>query len=307
MDQMPAGLRDHLRVPEELFNVQTRVFGRYHVTNPQQFFRNDDLWTVPTGTTSEQTLPSEAYYVVMRMPGETSAEFLLLQPMVPVNRPNMIAWIAARNDAPNYGATRVYRFPAESTVFGPTQIEARIDQDPIISQQVSLWNQSGSKVIRGNLIVIPLGQSLIYLQPVYLQSTATSFPAFQRIVVATTRNVAWGPTLGEAMGLLLRAEAGANGPTPSPTPSPSPGPSASPGTTPVPTPSSGPVEPLPADVPGLIAYAKLHFDLAQTALRAGDFARYGEEIGRVQAALDRLDALGPGLGLAPGASASPAP
>jgi uncharacterized protein len=304
-DQMPADLRDHLRVPEEFFNVQTRVFGRYHVTDPQQFFRNDDLWTVPTGTTSDQTLPSEAYYVVMRMPGESSAEFLLLQPMVPTNRPNMIAWIAARNDAPNYGSTRVYRFPAESTVFGPQQIEARIDQDPIISQQVSLWNQSGSKVIRGNLIVVPLGQSLIYLQPVYLQSTAVSFPEFQRIVVASPRNVVWGSTLGEAIGLLLRAESGEGGPTPTPTPSP--GPSPTPGSSPGPTPSSGPVEPLPTDVPGLIAYANLHFDLAQTALRAGDFARYGVEIARVQAALDRLDELAPGLGLAPGASASPAP
>ena len=305
IDQMPTGLRDHLRVPEELFNVQTRVFGRYHVTDPQQFFRNDDLWTVPTGTTSDQTLPSEAYYVVMRMPGETNAEFLLLQPMVPVNRPNMIAWVAARNDAPNYGATRVYRFPAETTVFGPTQIEARIDQDPIISQQVSLWNQSGSKVIRGNLIVIPLGQSLIYLQPVYLQSTATSFPEFQRIVVASTRNVVWGPTLGESIALLLKAEAGEGGPTPTPTPSP--GPSPTPGASPTPTPSGGPVEPLPTDLAGLITYAKLHSDLAEAALRDGDFARYGEEWARVKAALDRLDALAPGLGLAPGASASPAP
>jgi uncharacterized membrane protein (UPF0182 family) len=238
------------------------------------------------------------------MTGESSAEFLLLQPMVPVNRPNMIAWVAARNDAPNYGATRVYRFPADTTVFGPVQIEGRIDQDPIISQQISLWNQSGSKVIRGNLIVVPLGQSLIYLQPVYLQSTAVSFPEFQRIVVASTRNVVWGPTLGGAIELLLRAEANSSG---LPPPPPSPGPSPSPGASPTPTPSSGPVEPLPADVAGLIAYANLHFDQAQAALRAGDFARYGEEIARVQAALDRLDQLAPGLGLAPGASPSPAP
>jgi uncharacterized membrane protein (UPF0182 family) len=225
--------------------------------------------------------------------------------MVPSGRPNMIAWIAARMDAPNYGATRVYRFPAESTVFGPVQIEGRIDQDPIISQQVSLWNQSGSKVIRGNLIVVPLGESLIYLQPVYLQSTAVSFPEFQRIVVASTRNVVWGPTLGGAIDLLLRAEADNSGPIP--TPSPTPGPSPAPGASPTPTPSSGPVEPLPPDIPGLISYAKRHFDLAQAALRNGDFARYGEEIALVEAALDRLDALAPGPGLAPGASASPAP
>jgi uncharacterized membrane protein (UPF0182 family) len=307
MSALPSDLLPHLRVPEELFNVQTRMFGRYHVTNAQQFFRNDDLWTVPTGTTSEQTLPSEAYYVVMRMPGEAESEFLLLQPMVPNLRPNMISWIAARNDAPNYGATRVYRFPADSTVFGPAQIEARIDQDPIISQQVSLWNQSGSKVIRGNLIVVPLGESIIYLQPVYLQSTGVSFPEFQRIVVASPRNVVWAPTLGTAIDLLLQAEANNGGPTPTPTPTPgpSPGPGASP--TPAPTPSSGPTEPLPSDVAGLIAYANDHFDRAQAALRAGDFATYGDEIARVKAALDRLDELAPELGLSPGASPSPAP
>jgi uncharacterized protein len=308
ISSMPADLQAHLRVPEELFNVQTRMFGRYHVTNSQQFFRNDDLWTVPTGQTSEQTLPSEAYYVVMRMPGEDSSEFLLLQPMVPVNRPNMIAWVAARNDAPNYGVTRVYRFPADSTVFGPAQIEARIDQDPIISQQISLWNQSGSKVIRGNLIVVPLGDSIIYLQPVYLQSTGVSFPEFQRIVVASPRNVVWAPTLGTAVDLLLKAEANGT-PTPSGSPGTSPGPGPTPGPTPTPTPvpSSGPVEPLPADVVGLIRYAKQHFDIAQAALRNGDFATYGDEMALVQAALDRLDALAPGLGLSPIASPSAAP
>ena len=233
IDQMPADLQRHLRVPEQLFNVQTAMFGRYHVTDPQQFFRADDLWTVPTSTGNEQTLPSEAYYVIMRMPGEAKAEFLLLQPMVPVNRPNMIAWVAARNDAPNYGTTRVYRFPAETTVLGPTQIEARIDQDPIISQQISLWNQSGSAVIRGNLIVVPIGDSIIYFQPVYLKSTSLAFPQFQRIVVASTRNVVWAPTLGGAVDLLLAAEArGGRRRRRRPPPSPSPGASPTPAPTP---------------------------------------------------------------------------
>ena len=308
ISEMPLDLLRHVRVPEQLFNVQTAMFGRYHVTDPQQFFRADDLWTVPSSTGNEQTLPSEAYYVVMRMPGESQAEFLLLQPMVPTNRPNMIAWIAARNDAPNYGTTRVYRFPAETTVFGPAQIEARIDQDPIISQQVSLWNQSGSSVIRGNLIVVPLGDSIIYLQPVYLKSTSVSFPEFQRIVVASTHNVVWGPTLSSAIDLLLRAEAGES-PSPSPTPAPSPSPGASPTPAPTPGPSGSPgtIEPLPNDVPGLIAYANRHYDLAQTALRAGDFAGYGRETAMVKAALDKLDQLAPSVGLpslAP--SASPA-
>jgi len=306
LDAMPSDLRAHVRVPEELFNVQTRVFGRYHVTNTLQFFRKDDLWTVPTGTSSEQTLPSQAYYVEMHLPGESGVEFLLLQPMVPTSRPNMIAWVAARNDGAAYGTALVYRFPADTTIFGPVQIEARIDQDPIISAQVSLWNQSGSKVIRGNLIVLPLDNALIYLQPVYLQSTGSAFPAFTRIVVASPRQVVWANTLGEALRLLLAAEAGSPAPSPVPTPGPSPGPSSTPGPSVSPRPTPGPD--LPSDIPGLIEYANHHFELAQAALRNGDFALYGAEMALVQAALQRLEVLAPGLATpGAGASASPAP
>jgi Uncharacterized conserved protein len=177
------------------------MFGRYHVTDTQQFFRTDDLWTVPAQS-SEQTLPSEAYYVVMRLPGDTGVEFLLLQPMVPTSRPNMIAWIAARMDGSNYGATQVYRFPADTTIFGPAQIEARIDQDPTISAQMTLWNQSGSTVVRGSLIVVPINDSLIYLQPVYLQSTGSAFPEFKRIVVASPRQVVWSDSLGDRKSVV---------------------------------------------------------------------------------------------------------
>jgi uncharacterized protein len=292
ISEMPADLAAHIRVPEEGFNVQTRMYGRYHVRDPRTFFQNDDLWTVPTGQPNEQTLPSEAYYVIMRMPGEPEAEFLLLQPMVPRGRPNMIAWVAARSDAPNYGAVRVYNFPADTTVFGPAQIEARIDQDPEISAQVTLWNQSGSQVIRGNLIVVPIGDSLLYLQPVYLQSTGSSFPEFQRIIVASPTEVVWAPTLGESLRLLLQAQ-GEPGPGPSepPTPSPTPGPTPSGG--PEPTPSVAPGDELPSDLAGLIQYAYDHYQLAQQALREGDFARYGEENAKVEAALARLNELAP--------------
>ncbi|MFL5779488.1 MAG: UPF0182 family protein [Chloroflexota bacterium] len=321
LSAMPAALTAHLRVPEEMFNVQTRMYGRYHVKDPATFFRNDDLWTVPATTKNQQSLPSEAYYVIMRMPGEPEAEFLLLQPMVPLNRPNMIAWVAARNDAPNYGGVRVYNFPADTTVFGPSQIEARIDQDPVISAQITLWNQSGSQVVRGNLIVVPVGDSLLYLQPVYLQSTASAFPEFQRIIVASPSRIVWAGTLAESLRALLAAQATPGGPSPPPpSPGPSPGPSGAPGPSAAPGGSVAPSVPpsaapsgapgpsasalpgeLPADVPGLIDYANTHFQAAQTALRAGDFATYGQEIAKVQAALQRLDQL------APTSSASPAP
>jgi uncharacterized membrane protein (UPF0182 family) len=281
---MPADLRAHLRVPEELFNVQTRTYARYHVQDPAAFYTNEDLWTVPAPA-GGQSLPNEAYYVVMRMPGEDAPEFLLLQPMVPSKRPNMISWIAARMDAPDYGEIRVYRFPQNTSVLGPNQIQAKIDADPIISAQTTLWDQSGSHVIRGNLIVMPIQDSLIYLQPVYLQSANSAFPEFQRIVVATSQKIVWASTLGDALSLLL---AGGTGPTPTPTPTPSPGPTA----TPAPTPTAGPGETPPAgDVAALVAYANDHFEKAQTALRAGDFATYGQEMAKVQEALRQLDAL----------------
>ena len=228
--------------------------------------------------------------MIMRMPGEPEAEFLLLQPMVPLNRPNMIAWVAARMDEPNYGATRVYRFPSDTTIFGPAQIEARIVQDPLISQQFTLWSQGGSTVIQGNLIVVPVDDSLIYLQPVYLQSQQSAFPEFQRIIVASPRQVVWATTLGEALDLLLEAEGESPAPTPTPAPTTTPAPTPTPG----PTQSPGP-DGLPTDVPGLVAYANQHFELAQEALRDGDFARYGEEIALVETALQRLNELAPGL------------
>ena len=297
-DQMPADLRAHLRVPEELFNVQTRMYARYHVNDPSTFYSNGDSWTVPDPAGGTQSLPNEAYYVVMRMPGEPKPEFLLLQPMVPKGRPNMIAWVAARMDAPNYGAVRVFRFPQDTSVLGPNQIEAKIDADPIISAQTTLWDQSGSRVIRGNLIVVPIQDALIYLQPVYLQSQNSKFPEFQRIIVATSQRIVWGKTLSEALGLLLAASPGQS-PTPSPTSTPGPAVSPTPG------PVVGPGQtPPPGNVAALVAYANDHFERAQTALRNGDFATYGAEIVKVQDALRQLSLLVPA---SPGASAAPTP
>ena len=303
LDEMPADLLPHLRYPEELFNVQTAMYGRYHVENTLTFFQQQDLWTTPLGQGSEQSLPSEAYYVIMRMPGEADDEFLLLQPMVAQGRPNMIAWAAARNDDPHRGQVRVYRFPADTTIFGPAQIEAQIDADPVISAQITLWSQAGSTVIRGNLIVVPVQDSIIYLQPVYLQSTAAKFPQFQRIVVASPSEVVWAETLGDALRQLLEIEGGGPGPGPSPGPTPSPGP----GPVPTPRPSPGPGTTPPAgDLQGLIDYANLHFELAQAALRDGDFARYGEEIRLVEEALRQLQLL-VGVSPSPLPSAAPAP
>jgi uncharacterized protein len=318
LGDMPQDLRPHLRVPEELFDVQTRMFGRYHVVDPTTFYTNNDLWTVPVGQTNEQSLPTEAYYVVMRMPGTSKAEFLILQPMIPSSRPNMIAWVAARSDPDDYGQTTVFRFPSQTTVFGPAQVEAQIDIDPEISAQITLWNQSGSTVVRGNLIVLPVGDSLIYIQPVYLRSNSAKFPAFERVVVASSTHVVWAPTLSEALDKFLAEQGSSGGPSPSPSPTPSPSPGSSAAPTPTPAPGGSP---LPGDVSALIAYANEHFDKAEAALRAGDFATYGTEIELVRNALAQLEGLTGGVApsgaptvpsaapsaAAPGASPSPAP
>jgi uncharacterized membrane protein (UPF0182 family) len=297
MTDFPEDLRAHLRVPEEMFNVQTRTYGRYHVQNPETFYSQEDLWTPAVGATSEQSLPGEAYYVIMSLPEAVNPEFLLLQPMIPKGRPNMIAWIAARNDGQNYGQTRVYRFPSQSSIFGPAQIEAQIDSDPIISAQFTLWGQSGSKVIRGNLIVVPVADSLVYLQPVYLQATSAKFPAFQKIIVASPTKVVWGDTLRQALSQLLAAQGGGPGPSPSPTPTPTPGPSSTP--TPPGSPGPGPTPPA-GDVAALVDYANRHFELAQEALRNENFATYGAEMQLVKQALAQLEQL-----VAPTGSATP--
>jgi uncharacterized protein len=293
MSAMPADLKAHLRVPEDLFDAETRMYARYHVTDPSAFYNNEDLWTVPPNPGGTQNLPNVAYYVEMRLPDESAPEFLLLQPMVPASRPNMIAWIAARNDQANYGQVRVYKFPQDTSVLGPNQISAKIDADPTISAQVTLWDQAGSHVIKGNLIVVPVQNSLIYLQPVYLQSANSAFPAFERIIVATPTQVVWDTNLAGALNQLL---AGA----PSGSPPPSGGPSPTPSTGPVASPSPGAGSSPPADnVAALVAFANQHFELAQTALRNGDFATYGAEIAKVQEALRELSQLVPSASLNP--------
>lgn len=262
LDTMPADLRAHLRVGSDGFDVATRIYARYHVTDPQTFYRQDDVWTVPQSSAGSSSLPGESYFVRVRLPGETGTEFTLIQPLVPTSRPNMIAWVAARNDGENYGQIVSYRFPKDTSVFGPSQVGARIDADPIIASQTTLWDQSGSTVTRGNLIVTPIGGTVVYLQPVYLQSTSSLFPEFQKIVAATSTKVVWGDTLSEALNLLV---------------------------------GGGVIDPgggtNPTDVAGLVAKASTLFEQAQTALKSGDFATYGVRIAELQAVLKELAAL----------------
>jgi uncharacterized membrane protein (UPF0182 family) len=201
----------------------------------------------------------------------------------------MIAWVAARNDGAARGTVQVYQLPADTSIFGPAQIEARIDQTPEIASQITLWDQAGSSVIRGNLIVVPVGGSFVYLSPIYLQSTGSAFPQFTKIVVATPSKVVWANTLAEALRLAVGDAS--TGPVPTPGPQPTPGPGITPGPVATPGPGDGT---LPGDINGLIAFANGHFALAQQAIGAGDYETYGKEMALVKAALEKLAQLSGG-------------
>ena len=217
--------------------------------------------------------------------------------MVPASRPNMIAWVAARNDGTARGQVIVYELPANTTIQGPTQIEARIDQDPVISAQISLWNQSGSQVIRGNLLVIPVGTSFLYLEPIYLQSTSSAFPQLTKVVVASSTTVAWGDTLASALqavtsgagtgaGTTASGGAAAGGGAAAVTPGPSSGPTGGQAAT-----GSAGASGLPTDVSGLLRYANQRLAAAEAAQAKGDSVTYGQQVQQLQAALNALNTL----------------
>ena len=184
LETMPPGLRQHLRYPEDLFRLQVGVYGIYHMTDPEVFYNREDQWNFPQLTVNGKTTAMQPYYTVMRLPGEAREEFILMLPMVPNNRDNMIAWLAARCDGPAYGTVIEFAFPKEKLLFGPAQVEARIDQDTTISQQLSLWNQTGSRVIRGNLLVIPIDDALLYVEPLYLRAEHRELPELKRLIAS---------------------------------------------------------------------------------------------------------------------------
>ncbi|MEM7798620.1 MAG: UPF0182 family protein, partial [Chloroflexota bacterium] len=202
-DDMPEGLKNHVRYPEQLFLIQTKQYLTYHMTDVQVFFTKEDLRQIPQEIFDGDTVNMEPYYVMFRLPGETETEYLLIQPYTPSGKQNMIAWIAARNDPDTYGQLIAYEFPKQSLVVGPIQIEGFIDQEPAISEQFSLWDQRGSRIIRGNLIVIPLNDSFLYVEPVYLESETSSLPELKRVIVASGERIIMRETLAEGLAALL--------------------------------------------------------------------------------------------------------
>jgi uncharacterized membrane protein (UPF0182 family) len=205
---MPPGLRKHVRYPELLLKLQAEVYGLYHMTDPEAFYNREDLWTVATevgmseggGQTTQAMQPN---FVLMKLPGETGVEFVEILPFTPANRNNLIGWIAGRSDGAHYGTSVVYNFPKTKLVDGPLQIEARIDQNAQLSGQLTLWNQQGSHVRRGALLVIPSGRALLYAEPIYLQAERSPMPELRLVVLALQDKLAYGPTFESAMAALF--------------------------------------------------------------------------------------------------------
>ncbi|MGB0386217.1 MAG: UPF0182 family protein [Ardenticatenaceae bacterium] len=284
LEEMPPALLSHIRYPEDLFKIQTEQYLTYHMTDLQVFYNKEDLWEIPNELFNDSQVKVEPYYVIFSLPGENTTEFLLIRPYVPRGKDNMIAWIAARNDVPNYGQLVAYELPKQQLVFGPSQIESRIDQDPIISSQLSLWNQQGSGVIRGNLIVIPIGNSFLYVEPLYLQSESSALPELKRVIVASPTRIIMRETLSEALAALVDDDLPDNAVVTEQETGDTTGTEGSANNT------GSETTPAPPDatVEQLIISANGHFQAAEEAQRTGDWATYGRELQALEEELNRL-------------------
>jgi len=203
---MPETLRQHIRYPVDFFKIQSDRLMAYHMTDPQVFYNREDQWKIASEVYGNESRLVEPYYLITSLPTVPFEEFILLLPYTPQARTNLIAWLAARSDGENYGRLLLYTFPKERLIFGPEQIEARINQDPVISQQISLWNRQGSRAIQGNLLVVPIEQSLLYVEPIYLEAEKNSLPTLVRVVVAYENRIVMTPTLEESLKAIFRPE-----------------------------------------------------------------------------------------------------
>ena len=270
LDSMPADLRAHLRYPEDLFHVQSELYGAYHMAEPDIFYHREDQWQKPVLSMAPERPDPFLRHMVMRLPEERQAEFILMVPFTPRGKDNLASWMVARNDGEHYGELVVYRFPKQSLVFGPTQIVNRINQDTEIARQVALWDQGGSQVIRGNLLVIPIEESLIYVMPLYLRAQGGRIPELKRVVVAYQNRVVMEETLDAGLAQLFGGGAeAARAPARV---------AATPGAAPATN----------ARAADLARRANESYRRALEAQRAGDWARYGDELRRLEDLLRQL-------------------
>ena len=306
---MPAGLRSHVRYPEGIFGMQSSVYSTYHMTSAAVFYNKEDQWEVPTIDASGQAVRMTPYYTIMRLPGENAAEFIQMLPFTPRRRDNLASWLVARSDGDHYGQLMAFEFPKQKLVFGPRQVVARISQDQVISPQITLWNQQGSEVIQGTLMVIPIEESLLYVRPLYLRAQQGRIPELTRVIVAYQNSIVMERTLDAGLARLFSPEAirarraqpqdaamvsaDATAPitgTPPATPAGTVGIApAAPGAAATPPSATA----LPAAVSTLppaqlAAEAQATYLRAIDAQRAGDWAKYGAEITRLGQLLDLI-------------------
>jgi uncharacterized membrane protein (UPF0182 family) len=265
---MPPDLRAHIRYPEDMFRIQTYIYATYHMNQPQVFYNKEDLWEIPTISSGNNQQVMSPYYTIMRMPQEKSEEFILMLPFTPVRKPNLSAWMVARSDGDHYGELVAYRFPKQKLVYGPSQIVARINQDAEISKQLSLWDQGGSQVIQGTLLVIPIEEALLYVRPLYLRGESAKIPELKRVIVAYENKIAMEETLEASLARIFQG-----GQVMSETPEA------------VRTTTSLANN---AEAGILIRQAGETYDRAVQAQRQGDWTAYGEELRKLGTLLQRL-------------------
>jgi uncharacterized membrane protein (UPF0182 family) len=275
--EMPVGLRRHVRYPEGIFSLQASVYSTYHMTNPAVFYNKEDQWEVPAIDRGGETVRMVPYYTIMKLPGENSAEFIQMLPFTPRRRDNLASWLVARSDPEAYGQLVVFQFPKQKLIFGPRQVVSRINQDQVIAPQITLWNQQGSEVIQGTLMVVPIEESLIYIRPLYLRAQAGRIPELTRVIVAYQNQIVMERTLEAGLARIFGT----------PAPAAPPGEGAQTTTAPA-APESAPSATAAAGAPNLAAEAVATYERALAAQKAGDWARYGEEIRRLGEILSRM-------------------
>jgi uncharacterized membrane protein (UPF0182 family) len=273
MSAMPADIRRHIRFPADLFEIQTQIQSTYHMREPENFYHREDQWQIPGASgDNDEDRPDWSFmrHVILKLPGETTQEYVYMTPFTPRGKDNLAAWMVARMDGDHYGEMIVYRFPKQSLVYGPNQVANRINQDTEISRELTLWDQRGSEVIRGELLVIPIEESLMYVQPIFTRAAGGTIPELKRVVVAHGNRVVMRETLESGLAELFG------------------GGSQRPATTVAATSTAPVTAGAPAETAGLLLRAQEHYDRAIAAQRSGNWAEYGKEIESLGAVLKQL-------------------
>jgi hypothetical protein len=272
LETMPEDLRTRLRYPHGIFSLQAAMFATFHMQNPAVFYNREDQWQIPTFDVGGEATVMDPYYTIMKLPGESGAEYIQMLPFTPRQKDNLAAWMVARSDGDNYGRLMVFQFPKQTVIFGPRQIAARISQDQVIAPQITLWNQQGSEVIQGTLLVIPIEESLLYIRPLYLRAANGQIPELKRVIVAYQNQIVMEETLDAAIDRLF----------PGGTPRASVQPAAAS------APTAQTPEAATPQMTALADQARDHYERALQAQREGNWALYGEEIKKLGEILQKM-------------------